>query len=512
MSDNYTQEQYEKASNVTMLEYLQSNGYEIEQKGREYCLKEHDSLTFNGNKWFWHSQNIGGSTIQFLMKYEEMTLVDAVKKLSGDEISKETSKVTTKHNVEKKEVERQPFELPQKASDNKRVIAYLTQTRHIDFEVVNHAIKNGYVYQEEKFGNVVFAGRDKNGEYKYASKRSTSTNSKFRQDVTSSDKATGFVMQSERPSNTVYVFESPIEILSHQTLTKELTGQNFRNQTRISLGGVSINALKTYIENNPNIKNIVCCLNHDDAGQKGTQDIINMYATTHKIQINQHTHNDVNDMLVCYKENQKNVDEKIKQNSLPKRKTIPTTLYIDDVSPNIVINNVVHGNLYFDVNDKINIINTLIEPMNLNNTKPITLNILNDETQLLQLQQLKQLSKVNDEIQEVYLMSDNFSSKEIVDYVNNHENVKNINFYIEGKKYVEDKNYDIRDVEVKVNELFANLLYTSRQLEPKGIDISAIDNEKSITEQLKLAKSEKAVNSKENEHSKNKIESKGKGR
>lgn len=58
----FTQEQYEKASQANLIDYLTSNGYKIKKVGaNEYTLEEHDSMRINPSKnnFFWNSRNVG---------------------------------------------------------------------------------------------------------------------------------------------------------------------------------------------------------------------------------------------------------------------------------------------------------------------------------------------------------------------------------------------------------------------------------------------------------------------
>jgi len=66
-------------------------------------------------------------------------------------------------------------------------------------------------------------------------------------------------------SNLVYVFESPIDAMSHATLFK-LNDLDWRKDFRLSLGGVSGKALEKFLSCNPQITRISLCLDNDEAG------------------------------------------------------------------------------------------------------------------------------------------------------------------------------------------------------------------------------------------------------
>ena len=82
---NYTKEQIAQADNVDLVSYLESRGYALTRQGSQYRLKEHDSLYVKGNQWYWHSQHKGGKTLDFLIDYEGMSFLDAMRTLIGEE-------------------------------------------------------------------------------------------------------------------------------------------------------------------------------------------------------------------------------------------------------------------------------------------------------------------------------------------------------------------------------------------------------------------------------------------
>lgn len=253
----FTQEEYQRATEVNLVDYLQKNGYKLNKKGKEFCLEEHDSLYINKekNSWYWYSQKKGGGVIQFLQEYENKTLVEAIYTLNNK--SNVEHRAYTKYEPVDIKKEKGELILPLKNEDNRRVQAYLTKSRSLDFEIVNSLIKQGIIYESAEKHEVVFLSKDKENNVKYASKRSTLTSNSFRQDVTNSNKEFGF--KTVGNSNKLFVFESPIDLISHCTLSK-MQGKNWKEDNRISLGGVSDVALKRFLQENENIKEIVLFL------------------------------------------------------------------------------------------------------------------------------------------------------------------------------------------------------------------------------------------------------------
>ncbi len=257
---SFTQEQYNRAINANLNAYLQNSGYELQKKGHEFCLKEHDSLVINpsNNKWFWHSRGIGGTALQFLMNYENKSIVESVLALCDEGIS-----ANNKENITV--FKKSEFKLPEANGDNKRVFSYLNKTRKIHPHVINFFIKNKYLYESAKYHNCVFVGRNEKNEPKFASMRGTLTLDKkqpFRGDVDFSDKKYSLSLMNNKASNRVFVFESPIDLMSYMSIL-ELKKLDFKQYNYISLGGLSDTALESFLKRESNIKSIVFCLDND---------------------------------------------------------------------------------------------------------------------------------------------------------------------------------------------------------------------------------------------------------
>jgi DNA primase len=119
----------------------------------------------------------------------------------------------------------------------------------------------------------VFVGFDERGTARYAALRGTFAD--FRRDADGSDKRYGFALPpSNRGSNTVAVFESAIDVLSHRVLVPDFAGW------RLSLGGTSLNALTHFLEINPHTDYCVVCTDNDDAGNRAAAKIAKLSGIT----------------------------------------------------------------------------------------------------------------------------------------------------------------------------------------------------------------------------------------
>jgi hypothetical protein len=183
--------------------------------------------------------------------------------LAGDAVSYTYVAPKTKPPLKK---ERPPFALPPRNKDNERVIAYL-QERGIAKSLILDCIERGSVYESAKWHNAVFVGRDDNGKAHYATMRGTTGD--FKRDADGSDKRFGFVLPPTigKDSDTVAVFESPVDALSHQMLCPDYGGW------RLSLGCTALAALANFLERHGDVKNCIACTDNDDAGNNAAKKI-----------------------------------------------------------------------------------------------------------------------------------------------------------------------------------------------------------------------------------------------
>lgn len=122
---------------------------------------------------------------------------------------------------------------------------------------------------------VVSTGKNAQGEISYAAFRIASTNYRFRGEVAGSDKASGFLIESEGMNDCVYVFESFIDAMSHANLYNIKYGNKdaWKLHNRLALGGTADTALMELLKRKPNIRNICLCLDNASAGRTAAKEI-----------------------------------------------------------------------------------------------------------------------------------------------------------------------------------------------------------------------------------------------
>jgi hypothetical protein len=148
----------------------------------------------------------------------------------------------------------------------RRVFAYLMKERCIDREVIRHFAKAGTLFEDAKYHNAVFVGKDENGIAKHAHKRSTYTlGESFRGNVEGSDARCAFhhIGQSRR----LYVYEAPIDMLSFLTMYPD----RWQKHSHVALCGVSPQAMMWMLEQNPQVSEVALCLDNDAAGHAAAE-------------------------------------------------------------------------------------------------------------------------------------------------------------------------------------------------------------------------------------------------
>lgn len=277
----YTEKQIEAARKTDMVDFLSLyEGFTFKHKGRNFVSVEHDSLIVLSDRqgWYWNSQGKGGSTaIDYCQKIKNMTFPEALRTLIGN--AEEVSKVYKKTEIESiKPSERAAFVLPE-ASEKKydRVFAYLNKTRKIDNQIIDFLIHEKKLYQDNK-GNCVFVGFDESNNARYAAIRGTLSQIQYRGEIDGSDKKYSFSIEGKNKSK-LYIFESPIDLLSHATLTNIAIGNKnaWTVHNRLSLGGLADVALENYLSTHPDIKELNFCLDNDEKGIEKSKEFKILY-------------------------------------------------------------------------------------------------------------------------------------------------------------------------------------------------------------------------------------------
>lgn len=265
----FTEEQMQQIYNTNIIDFAVQNGFEIEKGDKATVHVKNNGGLFlfkHGRGFYSFTEERGGNIVEFAMHYLGLEKLEAMERILGSKAYEQTVHMV----MPTEKAERGKLVLPPRDTDDRCVFAYLTKTRRIDPEIVQTMMKQGKVYQarQEVNGrvrrNCAFVGYDSRGTPRYCALRGPSADSSFRQDMENSDKTYGFLMEGR--SNRVYEFEAPIDAMSHATLCK-LHGIDWRQDYRISEGCLSDKALKHFLAEHPQIKEIVFCYDNDVDGK-----------------------------------------------------------------------------------------------------------------------------------------------------------------------------------------------------------------------------------------------------
>lgn len=272
----FTEEQLLVARECSALEYARSCGYDLVRKGNSYQLREHDSMVFllDGG-WFWNSRQKHGRAIEFMMEYEGMTLPEAVLRLNGIDPKRMEARSTPEYRPKEQESEaKKALQLPERAESMKRAFSYLANTRGIDYDLLRRLANEGRIYQSDTtlpdgavVSNAVFVGMDEQGKARSAALRGCGSSSTFRLEAAGSDKSYPFTVPGREGCKKLYVFESPIDAMSHATLC--ILGEQVAfDGDRISIGGSGrVEAILRTLHRDSSIEEICFCLDNDEAGR-----------------------------------------------------------------------------------------------------------------------------------------------------------------------------------------------------------------------------------------------------
>ena len=200
-----TREMIDRAKEMDLLTYLQT--YEPQELvhfgGSTYCTREHDSLKISNGKWCWFSRGIGGRTaLDYLIKVKEVPFTDAVERIVGRAAERPPISYPRQQPERTK-----TLLLPQASRCATHAVEYL-HSRGIDYELIDFCIRSGRLYESYPHHNVVFVGKDNDGQPRYACLRGIGTD--FKGEATGSDKRFSFSIPAEEPSTVLYLFESAI--------------------------------------------------------------------------------------------------------------------------------------------------------------------------------------------------------------------------------------------------------------------------------------------------------------
>ena len=320
----YSKEDIARAKETDMIDFI-STKYNTSfiRQGSYYRCKSEDmsSLIIKNDrkKWFWNSQNQhGNGVIDWLVSIEKIEFTQAVGEVLGS--SFESGAIETAAQSTNKRINSDTYfngTAPKKHYDRqyKAATDYLHDVRGISYNVINNMMSQGKIYQDTRY-NVVFANFDENKNIGYWCLRGTHQEKKFTMNMPGSNNPYyGFEVDSNCSSDNIFVFEAPIDLLSHCTIAEIKYGtDSWKKDNRLALCGVNDSALESYLLRHKNIKTIKFCLDNDSAGKNATNKLCekyyNMGYKTQRIIYQPNAGKDLNEILCTHLKKQKSLSQK----------------------------------------------------------------------------------------------------------------------------------------------------------------------------------------------------------
>lgn len=233
--------------------YFERRGHKLKREGRKghYRVEGNQGLIIKNNMFCQFGTGKKGNSLDCLVEVLGINFKEAVEELTG---------VPAWGKREMEELPKDPFTLPPKAENPRRVIAYLCNSRLLDIGIVASLLKSGLLYQDEK-GNCVFVWVDE-GEAVGAEIVGTLDSVRFKGVAEYSKYGRGFVIKKGAPKK-AYFFESAIDLLSFLTLRKGCPEAD--NAFFISMAGLKEGVVNHFLKRYDVIP--VLCVDNDKGGE-----------------------------------------------------------------------------------------------------------------------------------------------------------------------------------------------------------------------------------------------------
>lgn len=244
-----------QARQANLPNYLQAKGIDLKREGRRYKSKEHDSLIFTDNAYYWNSRNEHGNAIDYLTRHMGYTFNDAVTELTG-----------IKNSIIEVCQPQQCFEITNVITSKQlqRTIAYLNKSRFINIDIITNCIKNKLLMQEETTNNAIFVMYDENDKVVGAELQGTLSHIRYKGIAAGSKYGYGFNMKDSKAPKKAFFFESAVDLLSFF----EMYQNRLESFILVSMGGLKDNVVQCTLEAYTSLTEVYICTDADNASSK----------------------------------------------------------------------------------------------------------------------------------------------------------------------------------------------------------------------------------------------------
>lgn len=274
----YTPEQYQSAkANDSALDYALRAGYRLIRRGTYYVLQEHDSMVFDSKgNWWWNSVGLKGRAPEFMMYYEHKSFPEAILELSqASPLPSIAEPGAQKRISEAAAKERRNFSLPPRATNMRRLFAYLGKARKLSEPTIRLLVNRKLVYESifptatgNEIHNACFVSYDEDGNPCAAFERGmASEGTPFKRESPFGDKSHGWIIHGKEPTR-LFVFEAAIDAASY--IDYHIRENPLNSADYMALGGLAFLPIEKYLKHHPDTKEVILALDRDDAGRSAT--------------------------------------------------------------------------------------------------------------------------------------------------------------------------------------------------------------------------------------------------
>ena len=268
---------YINFNNIQLTEVCNRLGLPIIKHGYggNYKVKNYGGLIIKDSYFYQHSTGEKGGVIKFVMLTEGCSYqaaIELVKELFKDDVSQNSTVLSTQYSVYEKEEKNNIFITPTWINDHK-IINYL-ESRRISRNLINQEIKANRIKGVSIKGhlNVAFLCYDLTDLSLIKGAIVRGIEGPFKGILINSDGDYGYCLAPNQQSvKSIYIFEAPIDLLSYLTMY-----QQDPNIVYTAMGGVKPRVVEKLIERfNPS--SITCCTDNDIAGDKFYNELKHLY-------------------------------------------------------------------------------------------------------------------------------------------------------------------------------------------------------------------------------------------
>ena len=241
-----------QARQTNLPNYLQTKGIELKREGRRFKSKEHDSLIFTDNAYYWNSRNEHGNAIDYLTRHLGYSFQEAISELIG-----------IKNSIDETPTSQQCFKITNVTTSNQlqRTIAYLNKSRFINNDIIISLIKNKLLFQEQDTNNAIFVMLNERDEIVGAELQGTLSHIRFKGIASGSEYGYGFNIKDSNKPKKAFFFESAIDLLSFY----EMYQNRLESFILVSMGGLKVNVVERILEAYTSVTESFICTDADEA-------------------------------------------------------------------------------------------------------------------------------------------------------------------------------------------------------------------------------------------------------